>query len=232
MRIIIPLFVAATALAPAGRAAAADRNFTVTDFDRIRLDGPFRVSVRTGVAPFARASGSLEALDKVAIEVQGRTLVVRPNRSSWGGYPGKPAGPVTIEVGTHDLSASWVNGAGSLLIDRARGLRFDVTVQGAGTVRIDRVEADRLSVGLNGAASATLGGRADKLTAIVRGVSSLDSAALQAKDVVVGTEGASVIRVAASHTAQINAAGTASVSVDGGAACTVKIAGSASVSGC
>ena len=106
-------------------------SFGVTDFDRIRVDGPFKVTLKTGVAPFASASGSAAATDRVSIEVQGRTLIVHPNASSWGGYPGNSAGPVEIAVGTHDLSQAWLNGSGSLSIDRVDGLTFALSVQGS-----------------------------------------------------------------------------------------------------
>ena len=69
-------------------AEPATRNFGITSFDKVRVEGPFRVTLTTGVAPFARATGSPAALDRVAIEMQGNTLVVHANASSWGGYPG------------------------------------------------------------------------------------------------------------------------------------------------
>ena len=97
---------------------AADRNFGVNGFDRVRVDGPYKVRLNTGVAPFATASGSAAALDSVAIDVQGRTLIVRTNRSTWGGYPGEATGPVAITIGTHELEAAWINGSGSLVIDK------------------------------------------------------------------------------------------------------------------
>ena len=106
----LPLLIAASLSAPA---AAADRNFTVTGFEKIRVDGPFRVKLTTGVAPFAKASGSPTAINAVSVEVQGQTLVVRRNPSGWGGYPGEAPGPVEISVGTHDLTNAWVNGARS-----------------------------------------------------------------------------------------------------------------------
>ena len=83
MRTFLP-FIAVT-LALAARADAATRNFGVSGFDRIRVEGPFKVSLATGVAPFAKASGgSPAALDSVTIDVQGRTLVVRSNRTKYG----------------------------------------------------------------------------------------------------------------------------------------------------
>ena len=129
----LPLLVFA-ALAASVPASAAERNFTVTGFDRIRIDGPYRVRLTTGVAPFAKASGSAAALNGVSIEVQGQTLIVRKNPSGWGSYPGEGPGPIEIAIGTHELSTAWLNGAGSLAIDKAKGQSFDLSVQGAGSI--------------------------------------------------------------------------------------------------
>ena len=64
MRIFV-LVVAASAIAmPAG---AATRNFGITSFDKVRVDGPFKVRLTTGVAPFASATGSPAAIDRVGL---------------------------------------------------------------------------------------------------------------------------------------------------------------------
>jgi hypothetical protein len=80
-----------------GAAPASQRNYSVTSFDRIRVDGPYQVQLQTNVAPYARAKGSQAALDGVSIAVEGRTLIVRAGGGSWGGYSGENPGPVTIE---------------------------------------------------------------------------------------------------------------------------------------
>ena len=129
------LFAFAFMLTLAAPADAASRNFGVTSFTKVRVDGPFKVTLATGVAPFAKASGSAAALDRLTIEVRGDTLVVLSNVSSWGGYPGANAGPVEVSVGTHDLTDAWLNGAGSLAIDRVKGLSFALSVQGIGRSR-------------------------------------------------------------------------------------------------
>src|SRR3954464_4919821 len=86
-------------------AAAAERNYTVTDFDRVQVDGPYQVTLRTGLTAGARAEGSAGALDRISIDVQGNSLRVRTNRSAWGGYPGDSTGPVAITLTTRDLRA-------------------------------------------------------------------------------------------------------------------------------
>ena len=228
-----PAILAICLASLASPALAAERTLSVTTFDRIRIDGPFKVRVATGVSPFAKVSGSAAAIGGVSVDQQGRTLIVRANSSAWGGnYPNEGRGPVEISVGTPDLSAAWVNGAGSLAVDRVKGLSFDLSVQGSGSAAIGKATVDQLEIAISGAGSVTLAGTAPKLTAIVRGTSSLDASGLAVKDATVGAEGPSQVRVTASNTAKVDARGVASVEIAGGAACTVKAQGSAVVTGC
>lgn len=216
----------------AAPAAAADRNFGVSGFDKIRVTGPFRVRVATGVAPFARASGSASAIQRVAMDVQGQTLVVHVNPSAWGGYPGQSADPVEVTVGTHELSIGSVNGAGSLDIDRVRGLSFTLSVQGSGGASIGDADADQLRINLVGSSNATVGGRTGKLTAVLRGISSLDASALAAKDASIAAEGASTVQAQVANEATVEAVGTTTVTLTGNPACTLRSSGSATVAGC
>jgi hypothetical protein len=217
----------------AAPATAAERNFSVTSFDRIRIDGPYQVALKTNVAPFAKVTGTQASLDRVSVKVEGRTLVVRSDSSGgWGGYPGESRGPVTISVGTHDLGTAFLNGPGALSIDKVKGLSFELAIQGSGTARIDEVNIDQLRVGLSGAGSARLAGKALKMTATVRGTSTLDAEGLAVKDAVIGAEGPATVRAAVSGTAKVDALGLASVTLAGSPSCTVKAQGSSTVSGC
>ena len=229
MRTILPaLGLILVASTPAN---AATRNFGVSGFDRIRVEGPFRVKVTTGVAPFARASGSAQGIDGLSIATLGRTLVVRGG-SSWGGYPGAAAGPIEVEIGTHELSSASLVGSGSLAISAVKGLTFDLTAQGSGAASIGAVAVDqfRLQAGCSGAIS--LAGAAQKITAVIRGVSSFDARELAVKNAVIGAEGAATIRMNVSETAKVDARGASTVELTGSPACASKTQGSASVSGC
>lgn len=229
----LPLAVLLLFAAAPASAADSTRNFGVSGFDRIRVDGDYKVVLNVGTAPFARARGSMRALDPVDIRVEGRTLVVRAKTSaSWGGYPGESAGPVEVTIGTHELTAAFVNGAGSLSIDKVRGLKFEASAQGAGAIAIDRVEVDQFLLGLTGAASAKLSGTAIKLTATIRGSSSLDGEGLVVKDAVIGAQGPAIVKLTATGTAKVDALGVAAVSLTGKPSCIVTTKGSASVSGC
>lgn len=230
MRIHLPALLALALLA--GPADAAVRNFTVTGFDRIRVDGPYRVKLTTNVAPFARASGSAAALDSVSIEVQGRTLIIRRNSSAWGSTSGPQRGTVEIQVGTHELSTAWVNGSGGLSIDRVRAPSFDLVINGAGSADVGQLAVDRLKVGLAGTASARMSGTAIEASTLVRGISSFDGTELIARNATLGAEGAAAVRLNVTGTAKVNASGPATVELGGRPACITKADGAAEVIGC
>ncbi|MEO5578602.1 MAG: DUF2807 domain-containing protein, partial [Sphingomicrobium sp.] len=97
---------------------------------------------------------------------------------------------------------------------------------------IAQVEVDQFQLGLAGAASARLAGKALKMTAIVRGTSSLDGEALSVKDAVIGAQGPAIVKLTATQTAKVDAIGVAAVTLIGRPSCIVTTKGSASVSGC
>lgn len=216
---------------PSDAYGAATRNFGVSGYDRIRIDAPYEVRLTTGIAPFARAKADRNsALDSVTLRVDGRTLIISKT-NSWGGDAGND-GPVVIELGTHDLSTVWLNGAGTLQVDKVRSMAFDLSVTGAGSAQVDAVDTDQLKVGITGSGSVRLTGRAGKTTAIIRGASSFDGQALKTVNADIGAEGPSLVKLIVSDTAKVDAFGLASVALQGNPACTVKTQGSASVTGC
>jgi len=222
-------FLTALLLAAAVPAIAAERRFSVTDFDRIQVDGPYQVTLTTGSSSSARATGSNAALDRVAIDVQGRTLRVRASSSSWGGYPGSPTELATVTLSTRDIQAATVNGSGSLSIDKARGLKLSVSVVGTGKASIASIESDNLLVSMFGAGNLTLGGKAKTVRAEVHGAGSLDAAALTAGDAQVFADTAGEVKLAVTRAVTVQASGSGDVTIGGTPACTVKSIGAGQV---
>jgi hypothetical protein len=220
---------AALAAAIASPAFAAERRYTVTDFDRILVDGPFRVTLATGRASSAAATGSAQALDRVSIEVQGRTLRVRPNRSSWGGYPGEGTGPVTIAVTTHNLRGASVIGSGSVNIDKASAMRFDASVSGSGRLEIGSVQADMLTLGLLGAGKIVAGGKVKQLKATIQGSGDLEAATLIAEDAQINADTAGDVVVGVRRAVNVTASGAGDTKIIGTPSCTTKALGSGRV---
>jgi len=214
------------AILVASPASAAERRYTVTDFDRILVEGPMRVSVITGKPPSAVAEGSPQALDRVSIDVQGRTLRIRQNRSAWGGYPGEQTGPSHIRVTTHGLRAATVNGAGMVAIDRVKAMRLDLSLAGSGSLELGSVDADIVSLGLVGSGRMLVGGKAKTANAVIQGSGDLDAGALVAEDATVTSESAGVITLGARRSAKVNSGGSGDVTILGTPACTIVARGS------
>jgi hypothetical protein len=224
MNRIMAALALAAALASLGAApaSAAERRYSVTEFDRVVVEGPYQVRLATGRSPGAAATGSEQALDRVSIEVQGTTLRIRPNRSAWGGYPGAAAGPVTIELSARTVRAASVHGAGNLSLGIIRSaLRLDLSVEGSGRIAAPEVEADTLTIGLLGSGRIEVAGRAAQLRASVHGWAELDASALTAQGANISTDTAGRVSATVAREARVNATGIGQVEIAGAAACTV-----------
>jgi hypothetical protein len=213
---------AATAVAGVSPACAAERLYSVTDFDRVLIEGPFTVRLATGRSSSASATGSQQALDRVSIDVQGRTLRIRANRSAWGGYPGAAAGPVAIDISTRDLRAASVTGAGQLAIDRAGGLRLDLAVSGPGRIAVPAIAADTLTIALIGSGRIEIGGTAQEVRANVHGWAELDAGSLRTQGITLVTDTAGRVTVGAERQATVTASGLGEVEIIGSPACRVR----------
>lgn len=213
------------ALCAAAPADGAERGHSVTDFDRISVEGPYSVVLETNRAPSATASGTPQALDAVSIDVVGRTLRVRANRSAWSSEPGKPAGPVAIRITSHDLRAATVSGSGSLSIDAVKAMRVDLALSGSGQMSVGTVTADQLIAGLVGSGRIRIGGNAKTARIDVRGSGDFDGAKLIVDDLKVGSETSGAIQLGAKRSAAVNSAGSGDVTILGKPACTVSARG-------
>ena len=210
-------------------AEAATRNFTVTSFDRIRVDGPYRVKLATGVAPFASASGPAAALDALSLEVEGRTLIIRRKSARVGSAA---SAPLSISAGTHELAAAWLNGSGGLAIDSVKGQAFQLSVTGSGAAEVGKLSVDRLRVSVTGSAAVGLGGTAQTASFSLSGPASLQGAALSTKSATISAEGPATLRLTTTEAAKVNAEGLALVEFSGSPACTIRPTSSAEIHGC
>ena len=227
MNRIFPFLLAL--IACAAPAAAAERRYSVTDFDRVVVEGPYIVRLTTGQPSSAVAHGTRESLDRLLVDVQGQTLRIRRNRSAWGGTPGADAGPLTVELSTRLLRSARLVGPASLDIDGAEGLRVDFTVEGSGRLRAANVDADNLSIGLLGSGKLELAGRARSLRADVQGTGDVDAARLTAENATLTTTTAGTVSLAVADAVTVNANGLGDVHILGRPSCTVRGLGAAQV---
>jgi len=226
IRIMPASLVLAALAAPA---AAADRRYSVSDFDRVVVEGPYAVRLVLGAPSSAVASGTNEGLDRVTVDVQGRTLRIRRNRSAWGGASGADAGPVTVRLATRNLRSARLIGPALLEVDGARGLNVEFTVEGSGRIRAANVAADNLSLGLLGSGGLDIAGTAKALRADFQGTGDVEASRLTAQAATVRTNTAGAVALTVNGPATVNANGLGDVAILGRPACTVTGLGAAQV---
>jgi hypothetical protein len=210
-------------------AATPTRGYTVIGFDKIRVDGPFDVSVRTGLAPSARATGTTTALDRISIAVRGSTLVIKPDNTAWGGYPGGAIGKVSVAVTMSALSSVGLAGSGKVAVDRVKGQVLEIGLGGAGVIAIGDLVVDKLNLTLTGSGNVSLAGRADQARLVLRGAGNLAADKLSVRQADIVSAGAGAITLTASETAKVVAAGTGDVTILGKAKCNVEATGAGNV---
>lgn len=220
IRLILGLALSALALP----ASAADRTFTITSFDRVRIEGPFDVRLTVANAgQSAKASGPSEVIENLDIEVQGTTLIVRKGSRGWG-ERGTATGPApVITLVTSSLRRAIVIGGGKLTATgniRAQMLDFQLT--GAGSINAQGINTDELSVAVIGAGNVALAGTSNRARLVTNGSGSILAMPLSVRDLIVQMEGPGETQASASATADLTSTGLGRIVVAGSAKCTTK----------
>ncbi|MBX3594787.1 DUF2807 domain-containing protein [Sphingomonas sp.] len=233
-RVAAPLLLpaallAATAAPPA--AAPDERRIMLTGYERIRVDGPFKVRVIGDGPPSATISGERRAIDRISVRNQGGTLIVGIAATTWDGWREKE-GTAIVTLSARGLRAANVNGGGALEIDAMRGQRIDLGVNGSGSLAIGRIEADQLVTTLTGTGAVKIaGGSARNARFSNFGAGSIDAGAMPANDLWVNSQSAGDSSFAARFTAEVTVLGTGKVIVAGNATCRLAGPGPAACAG-
>ena len=234
----IAIGLAATSLASAGCARdrtesagpATTRNYQVGGFDRLEVAGPYEVTVATGGAPSVQASGGERAIERLVVEVEGRTLKIHTKKRSGMSFGWSRTHPVKLTVTVPTLSAAGIAGSGDISVDKLSGDLFEGEVAGSGNLRLGQVELKRLKVGIAGSGEVKAGtGRVANAEYEIAGSGDIDAAGLVAQTAAVSIAGSGNVAAHATGTAKVDIAGSGDVRMTGGAKCSVSKAGSGNV---
>jgi hypothetical protein len=214
----------------AAPALAAERGYTVTDFDRIDVVGAYQVIVETGKGPSARATGDMRAIDALKIEVRGRTLRVVAGSNAWGGWLGeKPAAPI-VRLTVPMIREASLRGSGSLTVNRIRTQTAKLGVSGSGSMTVNALETDKLSAALLGSGRLTIIGKAASGQISTEGSGNFASPALRVDALTLSANSSGDTTLSGGRTATVQSAGSGNVTISGKPACTVAAVGAGEVS--
>ncbi|MBO9574383.1 MAG: DUF2807 domain-containing protein [Sphingobium sp.] len=221
-------FLLAGALLP-GAAQAATRTYIVTDFDTIRLEAPIAVAVQAKRGTTARGEGDADLLQRVDLSVSARVLTIRLKPSPFEGRRSDAGQTARIFLTVPSLRRAQLSGSGTLAIDGMGGQAAEIIAAGSGALSVVNFSGDLLSIMQQGAGATRVSGKAAKAVIQFSGSGAIDTSVLTAADLEVNAQGAGTIRALATRSAKVAALGPAVVVVDGHPACTVRHAGSGTV---
>ncbi|MCF8708032.1 head GIN domain-containing protein [Rhizorhapis sp. SPR117] len=206
-------------------AAAATQQYSVTNFDTVRMQAPFHVTIVTGQGNSARAEGERDALDRVSLNVSGGVLTIRAAPPRFGQENGN-SGKVSVIITTATLRRVLMGGNGVLTINGMKGTRGDVNLAGNGDLEINGVALDQLVVNSAGSGRIRLAGKAGDARVQVIGAGSIEAPEFIAKTLTIDSQGPGSIVLAATGTADVTVKGSGDVTVRGRPACKTSQAGS------
>ena len=211
-RAIIPLII----FGLAAQATAADRRYSVSDFDKIRVVGASNVVIDQARATTVRASGNREALDLLSVEVLDRVLTVQPIAGNAVTEPRRNLGAVTLFITAPSLNGVKLNGSGAIKIAVIKATQADISLTGSGQITVATVAVDRLSARLSGSGTLALTGKALSVDANIKGSGNVVAASLDVADLKLMAASSGLISMSAKRSAMITSTGPGTIAVTGG----------------
>lgn len=220
--------LAALALAMLGvqGASAAERRYTLSTFDKVRIDGDVAVEIVSGAAPSALAIGDPRALDALTVRVQGGTLSIRRARASQlterRKQSGTPDALPLVRLSARAVQSLMLQGHGSVRIDRLTGARPNATLNGSGSIDIGVVQADALALNVSGSGSLKAAGTATSARAVMLGDGLIEATGLSLSSLDLFGEGPVRARMTVDGPARISVMGDAQIEIGGQSKCIIR----------
>ncbi|MFM9827564.1 MAG: GIN domain-containing protein [Sphingomonas sp.] len=216
------LLFALFSLLLASAANADDRSYSVSSFERIRIEGPFDVRLQTGKAPSGRVVSDTRTLDLLDLHIDGTTLVVRLNGKGWAEAPAARSVAPVLTLTTLQLRSAVVNAGGRLTLAGARAPRVDLAVNGSGAIVASALDADDVRATIIGTGTISVTGRAGQAQLLTNGSGRIAAEGLAAGDLVVRVDGTGETNARARYTARVTTNGLGRVTVAGNPKCDVR----------
>ncbi|MCD2314829.1 DUF2807 domain-containing protein [Sphingomonas sp. IC-11] len=199
--------------------------YRVGDFDSVALGTSASVDVRVGPAWSVRATGPAEALGRLLIEREGRSLRIRP-RNGWRNNRNAVDQQVRVTITMPSLAAASIGGFGRMTVDRVSGASLRASVGGSGTLALGTVALDELAVSIGGSGEISASGRVNQLTVNNGGSGRFAAPGLRASSATVATAGSGRISALVDGPAAVSLVGSGVVDLGQRARCTVRRVGS------
>jgi hypothetical protein len=182
--------LAAGAASAQAQAAGVERDYDLSGFDRISVEGAFEIDVTVGGDFAVTVEGREIDLDRAVVEVTGGTLVLGLEKGRYDSFKG-----LTALVALPALSG--------------------IEVRGAADLDAEGITADDFAVSIEGVAGMDLAGTCGSLALSMAGAANVDAEELVCAEAVVSIEGAGKAEIHATERATANIDGVGAIAIHG-----------------
>lgn len=212
-----------------GSGPVTQRSYQLGAFTSVSLAGPHDVVVAVGPAHSVRAEGPTEVLDRLKVEVDGRSLKIGMHKGSWRNDPIANRPKTTIYVTMPAMEAASIAGSGDMRIDKVEGGRFAASIGGSGDLEVGSLRVGEASFSVAGSGGIRAAGSTNRSRVSIAGSGDVNLEALEARTASVSIVGSGDVRARAVETTEVSIMGSGDVNLTGSARCSVSKMGSGSV---
>ena len=209
--------------------ANAQEQPTVKNFTGIVAGGPIDVVVTMDGSESCRFEGDAEAISTLLAQVEGSTLVIRP-QMSWKSWERKYDGKKIIAyVSAKRLQSLTMSGSGSMKVKGSvNSSDFSVILSGSGSLTVTS-KSKNLSAVLSGSGSLNIAGEANDASITLSGSAVFAGKNFSVKDLSTQMSGSGKVNIEVSDNLNAVISGSASVFYSGNAEVKQTILGSGKV---
>lgn len=230
-RSILATLLLFSSAAPAQTDKAIERKLLVGSFENIVVIGDISVSVVTGKAPSAFASGDKRMLDSLKLERVGTTLRVRM-QDIINNNRGVPiTAPLRVTLTTQGIKDVTLSGNGALTISEVKQPNLvRMLLAGNGAISIGKLVADQYSAAINGNGKIELGaGTVRDANVIIEGAGVFQGEKVRTRKLRLEHVGNAISTATVEEGTDIYNRGSGNITVGGKGTCFIKQAGAASI---
>lgn len=230
-RNILAILLLFSSAAPAQENKAIERKLLVGSFENIVVIGDISVSVVTGKAPSAIASGDKRMLESLKLERAGTTLRVRL-QDIINNNRGVPiTAPLRLTLTTQDIKDVTLSGNGTVTISEVKQTNLArMLVAGNGTINVGKLVTDQYSAAINGNGKIDLGsGTVRDAKVIIEGAGVFESEKVRTRKLRLEHVGNAISTATVEEGTDIYNRGSGNITIGGKGTCFIKQAGSASI---
>lgn len=180
---------------------------TPGNFQQLRLDGAFDVTVQPGSAAKVVLKADDNIVPLIQTELDGDTLVIRGRK----GASFHTRNPISITVEVTQLSAIELRGSGNLKASGLRGKGFELSLSGSGNAVLTDIDVDRFEASLAGSGDMSLAGKSNRTELSIAGSGDIHAEQLLSRRTEVSIAGSGDAQVHASDSLEASIAGSGNV---------------------